>query len=787
MNKNRIIFLLLFLSGIAAAQNNITLLGQLQYPGITCAGVWHYVDSLNNEYALVGASDRVSIVDVTNPATPVEVFSVPALPGQSSLWRELKTYGKYAYAVSEGGGGMIIIDLSGLPASINAKHYYGDGAIANQLTSAHTIAVTDGYAYIFGTGGGLANGGAVICDLTDPWNPEYVGQYNQNYVHDGYIRHDTLWAGEIYAGQFSVIDVTNKTNPVLLTTRQTPGQFCHNTWLSDNSKYLFTTDEIGGKPMGSFDITDLANIKLLDTYYTDSMPAEEVHNVRVLNDFLINPSYGSQIVICDGARPNNIIEIGQYPTGSFLCWDASPYLPSGNIVATDVNNGLFVFKANYNRACYLEGVVTDSITGLPLNNVQVDILPQNKIDHTNLSGEFNTGLSVPATVDVEFKKSGYITKLVSGVQLNSGLLTQLSVQLVPFSITGSVINSSTSQLISGASLVLSDGIDTVVVSSDVNGTFSLSSLASGNISYFISKWGYISQCGSFTSSPGVPVILILEPGYYDDFTTDMGWSVSSTASTGIWTRDIPFGTFGAGGVAYNPGTDSPIDCSEYAYVTGNLANANPTADDVDLGYTQLTSPIMDLSTYSNPFLNFERWYASQTNIPATAEDTLFVFLTDGVNTVPVFIATNSSPGLNQWYPESIALSGTMTMGTSMQVIVRISDYLLTGNGLNLLECGFDHFSITNGLQSVTEIPGELSFVVSPNPATSSFSVSLKNSSAAPIKSIELTDVAGRLITRFNGITYPSMKYSVEGITSGIYLVSVITEDNRRASQRLVIK
>ncbi len=429
--KRLLIALAVLLSQTAAmAQFNLTMLGHLPYPSNTCAGIWQYVDSVGNEYALVGVNDRLAIVDVTNAANPVEVFAVPALTGQTSLWREVKTYGKYAYAVSEGGGGVIIVNLSYLPDSIQYKHWYGDGIIANQLNSAHTIAVTDGYAYIFGTGGGLANGGAVIADLTDPWNPSYAGQYNQNYVHDGYIRNDTLWAGEIYAGQFSVIDVSNKSNPVLLATQQTPGQFCHNTWLTDDSRFVFTTDEIGGEPLGSFDVTNLANIKLVDEYFTDSMPAEEVHNVRVLNDFLINPSYGSQLTICDGARPENIIEIASYPTGSFLCWDASPYLPSGHIIAADVDGGVYVFEPNYIRACYLEGTVTDSLSLLPLNNVSVRIQPVDKRDKTNLIGEYKTGIATAGNYDVEFRKPGYKTKMFAGVALSNGQLTLLDAQLL---------------------------------------------------------------------------------------------------------------------------------------------------------------------------------------------------------------------------------------------------------------------------------------------------------------------------------------------------------------------
>src|SRR5437868_3168754 len=151
MKKLFTLCFIISLGGVLNAQpNNITLLGHLSYGNQSCAGVWHYVGTGGNEYAIVGASDRLSIVDVTTPATPVEVASVPALPGQSSLWREVKTYGNYAYAVSEGGGGVTIVDLSALPA-VTSKHWYGDTASSVLFNSAHAIAATDGYLYIFGS------------------------------------------------------------------------------------------------------------------------------------------------------------------------------------------------------------------------------------------------------------------------------------------------------------------------------------------------------------------------------------------------------------------------------------------------------------------------------------------------------------------------------------------------------------------------------------------------------------------------------------------------------------
>ena len=58
-------------------QLNMDSLGRLDYDalhGTVLNDIWGYVDEMGNEYALVGTEDGTSVVDVTNPANPVEVF-----------------------------------------------------------------------------------------------------------------------------------------------------------------------------------------------------------------------------------------------------------------------------------------------------------------------------------------------------------------------------------------------------------------------------------------------------------------------------------------------------------------------------------------------------------------------------------------------------------------------------------------------------------------------------------------------------------------------------------------
>lgn len=125
--------------------------------------VWGYADGQGNEYAIVGTSKGTSIVNVTNPNNPIEVFW---LPGTESIWRDPCVYGDYAYITTEAQDGLTIIDLSPLPQSNNLPNTLYTGPSGNAWQSAHTCFVSaDGYAYIFGSNRG--NRGAIILDVKD--------------------------------------------------------------------------------------------------------------------------------------------------------------------------------------------------------------------------------------------------------------------------------------------------------------------------------------------------------------------------------------------------------------------------------------------------------------------------------------------------------------------------------------------------------------------------------------------------------------------------------------------
>lgn len=508
MKTNILTIIFVILNLFVLAQTNINFAAQLQYPGHTLSNIWGYVDTLGNEYALVGTSAGLSIVDVTVPSSPVEKFTTP---GPTSIWREVKTWGKYAYVTTEGGGGLQVVNLSYLPDSIQYYNWTGNGVIAGLLNTIHAIHIDNDYAYLYGSN--LANGGAIIVDLSDPQNLNYVGEYNGEYIHDGYVRNDTLWGAHIMSGFFSVIDVTNKSSPVLIAIQTTPGSTTHNTWLSDNGKVLFTTDEVDDSYLTSYDITDLANISELDRIQFNAGSNSMIHNTHILNDYAVTSWYKDGVVIVDCSRPDNLIEVGNYDTnplsggGSWGCWGVYPYLPSGTIVASDMGEGLFVLAPTYKRGCYLEGIVTDSITANPLYNVNVEILSTSIIDSSGLTGEYKMGTVNAGVYDIIYSLAGYNSKTVTNVNLTNGVVTNLDVQLKltqstvqtldnesinfsvapnPFSATALVHYKLKEEIYSGVKILLTDVVGRAVQEIPVSskeGTVSITNTISEGLYY----------------------------------------------------------------------------------------------------------------------------------------------------------------------------------------------------------------------------------------------------------------------------------------------------------------
>jgi choice-of-anchor B domain-containing protein len=697
-------------------QFSIDSLSHINYQALHGANlndVWGYTDELGNEYAIVGTSKGTSIVDITNGAQPQEVFW---LPGSESIWRDPCVFGNYAYVTTEAEDGLLIIDLSPLPQSVNLPTALYTGPASNPWQSAHTcFTSSSGYAYIFGANRG--EGGAIILDLnTNPMQPVEVGVFDISYVHDGFERNDTLYTGHIYEGYFCIVDVSDHANPVLLATHPTPNLFTHNIWPSADGSAVYTTDEISGAYVAAYDISNLQQIQELDRVQNTQGTSVIPHNVHVKGDYLITSYYSDGIVVHDAHDPQNLILLGSYDTypgqtpGYDGCWGVFPFFGSNKAVAADITEGLFVLQINYAPAASLVGEVKDLISGQLLEQVSVALDGAAMSEKTNAQGVYKTGMSSGGTYVINVSKPGYYPQTMQ-VDLFAGQTTTMNFNLLPippFNLQIKVVEQGSGAALSNVQISLRHPQLTHEGQTNGLGEEDFTLYYQDTYELVLGKWGYQTVCSTPLINASTQTLLIALPqGFYDDFSFDFGWSVVGDAETGLWERANP-----------NPttntvfGDDTNLDCGAMAMVTGNGSTPNTDQNDVDNGFTTLISPTFNLNGLSTPYLNYARSFYCFHG-PGNFDDTMLVVLSNGLDQVVLEQIIAPQGQAMSWEYKSFALNGLLPFTNSMQLFIRTADY---PSHPNITEAAFDHLSITNAaIIGIEEWSPANSFKLYPNP------------------------------------------------------------------------
>ena len=762
---------------------NLTQVANLSYTQ-ELNDIWGYVDGTGVEYALVGTETGTSIVSLATPSAPNEVLFIP---GATSIWRDLKTWGDYCYVTcDQGKDGLLIIDLSPLPSGTPTFQFWRPELSFNgdtdTLNKAHNLYIDEaGYCYIAGSN--ISGGEPFIIDVnTIPGSPSYLGATLPVYAHDVYARGDTLWTSDISDGTFSVYDVSNKTNPNILANQSTPRDFCHNAWISDDGQTLFTTDEKSNAWIGSFDVSDLGNIQELDRWRS---PNENTipHNTHTHNDYQVISYYTDGIIILDASKPDNLIEVGRYDTyfaqpetGFYGAWGAYPYLPSGLILVSDINSGLYVLQPTYQRACWLEGIVTNQSTSSPINGVEVNIFNTYEGDDTDLSGNYKTGIGVSGNYDVEYKKPGYIPQIIT-LSLSNGVITTQNVQLVPatpFTLSGQVVDSLNQSVgIANAIVQFNSTLYDYTVTADGNGYFNLSIFPDSDYEIIAGHWGNHAKVFNLNAidSSTIPIqIYPLISGYKDEFALDYGWTTFGDASTGHWERGIPDQISHWSGDILPSEGDIIGDIGDYCLITGNNGNGDHGVDDIDNGYTTVMSPAMDLTSAIDPKLNF--YYFLSVNNPPDNLDSFVVYMTNGTTYAEIMHTTNPN---YQWSGNQVfRITDYISLTNNMRVYFKGNDDSQTA-----MEILVDMFEITDTVitNNLQVFDNELfSMDCNPNPFTNSINISLafeiNNDNTIPLK---IFNSLGQTIEMFK------LKQTTQNIElgsdwkAGIYFVSVGTK------------
>jgi choice-of-anchor B domain-containing protein len=750
-----------------AQKRNAVLVGQLNYQVLhqtNLNDVWGYVDGQGNEYALVGARKGVSIVSLADPSNPTEVYWHA---GGESIWRDLKVFGNYAYITTEAMDGLLIIDLSPLPngSITNTTNFFGSAG--GQWQSAHNLWIDEnGFAYIFGANRG--QGGVIIYDLNNnPFQPQEVGEFDQWYVHDGYVRNDTMYLAHIYDGIISMVDISDKSNPILLGTAQTPSSFAHNIWPSDDGKFVFTTDEVSGGFLTAFDVSDPANIVEVGRTRSSRGIGVVPHNTHYIDGYIVTSYYADGLVVHDVKDPSNMVEVAFYDTypgnsiSTIGCWGAFPYLPSGLVLATDIENGLFVIDVDYVSAARMEGVIVNSTSNVPIQGVNVEILNDSIKVNSTLNGEYKIGTHSPGQKNIRFEKYAF-APLVINETLIAGETVQRNISLTPlpsYQVTFDVKSVTNQPLMNVFVKLIHMGEEQVKVT-DGLGQVSFEVFYSDSYEIIAGQWGKITLCDDFNLSPqNNSFEIILKDGIYDDFTFDYGWQSFGNAERGHWERGVPVGA-GNPGEWISPNEDSPNDCGNYAFVTGNSGDMQ---DNVHNGTVTLMSPVFDLSNYDEPVINYDRWFYNFHG-PQPPNDTLRILLSNGFQTITIDKQGSNPAIFNQWINRQLKVRDFMTPTSTMQLIVSTSDF---ESSLNFVNAGFDHFFVAEEAELSTEnqLLNTIDLSAYPNPTKDVLTIEGLEIG----KKVQLIDWMGRIVIDWTPQSHQET-ISTAHLAPGVYLI-----------------
>lgn len=756
----------LALTGFSQTAKNVNLVGHLTNPALL-NDCWGYVAPDNSEYALIGIqTGGMAIVNITNPASPVLLQTIPGVP---STWRDLKTFGHYAYVVNDdggaGGNGLLVIDLSNLPGTCAYKD-----TIIHGTRYSHNIYMDAGYLYV--AGGHISQGFEVYDLNADPWRPNYVGNYTAHYSHDVYVRNNLAYSCELGNG-LTILDVSNKSSITTLGNQQYVGNFTHNSWLNDAGNVCFTTDEVAGGWIYAWDVSDPNNIEYLDGIRSSLSNEQAIpHNTHVKDDFLVTSYYRDGMHIVDAARPHNLIEVGYYDTSPLSGdgfdgdWGAYPFFPSGTVITSDMNDGLFIFNVDYKRGCYLEGIVRDSITALPISGAQIDILTTSISSQSGVTGEYATGVADSGTYQVRFRKFGYADKIIT-VTLDNGVLFTQNVLLAPLArvnYTFRVLEAGTLTPIPNAKVVFHETVlnQDVNYTANANGEVNDPSFVQGTYEVLAGKWGWRTAAKNIVANTSnTSETIELDRGYYDDFVLDFGWNVGGGASAGIWERGEPNGTTFFG-FDFNPDEDINGDFGDQCYVTGN-GGGNAGDDDVDNGVTILTTPTMDLTQYNDPVVQYYRWFANGGG-NGNINDTLIIQIDNGFGFTSIEKIKGGTSA--NWTQSTFTLSQFAQPTSSTRIRFVAGDY---GDG-HLVEAAVDVFEILEGDPNAVEdfATSSVDLTAYPNPMVDHARIVYDLDATPDNAELVIRDMMGRVVYQreLNSRT-GSFRVSFEG-ASGLY-------------------
>ncbi|MDT5270159.1 MAG: hypothetical protein QOH49_2345 [Acidobacteriota bacterium] len=362
--------------------------------GVTANDIWGWTDpQTDREYALIGLSNSVAFVDVTNPTAPIYLGNLPRTASASdSLWRSVKVYRNHLFVISEAAGhGMQVFDLTRLRNVQSPPVTFNETAHYDNFSRAHTIAVDEetGYAYVAGsrpaagrtpgvdtcsdlvqnTSGQFVGRGLHVVDIRNPAAPAFAGCVdNDGYVHETecviYRGPDAQYQGREICfnaneDTLTIVDVTNKSAPVQLSRTGYAGSgYTHQGWLTGDHARFLLDDELDEQNFALpknrtfvWDVSDLDAPFVQGIFQGSTQSIDHNQYVRSLQAFQSNYRSGLRVIDVRNASAASLSEVAffdVYPLDNAAqfngTWSNYPFFASGTVIVSGIEQGLFVLR-----------------------------------------------------------------------------------------------------------------------------------------------------------------------------------------------------------------------------------------------------------------------------------------------------------------------------------------------------------------------------------------------------------------------------------------------------------
>ena len=798
-----------------ALRNMVLQAHRNDFPGQEFSACWSYVHGDGREYAILGTTTGTAIYNVTMPAATSQVGFIA---GPTSDWREMKSYREWLYIVTESSGnpdeGVQIVSMANPESPLLVATY------KTNFVTAHTVSVDTARAILICNGtrnkAGKATGMRIL-SLANPtapveltwWPGGGIPVLSADYIHDSEPIGNRLYGSSIYSGIQRIFDFTNPAAIAPIAQWTYPkANLTHSAWPDASGNCLYVTDEENGQPLRVFDITTPGTPTLVNTFTPH--PSSIVHNPRVVGIELYLANYTEGVRVLDISDPHHPAEFAYADSwagasgGYFGVWEACPYFPSGTVIASDINSGLYIYTVQRNYGVIRVKVV-DQATSTPLAGIRVYRSPGADSAFTSAAGVVQFAPD-PGTHTIQAVRVGY-PGASANVTVTAGSRDTVIFSIPTGALAGTVRDASTLVTLEDAEIEV-EGFG-AHAHTDAAGQYAFSLLPADQYTVQAHAPGYVPQSFDRLIGPayGGQNFLMTPTATWDALETDLGWTAGipfDDATTGEWVRGEPVGS----GVATSPAligrTAQPFhdDTGEgqapgdiqpeldrtpppgsQCFVTGQGVPGGGIGDsDIDNGRTTLISPALNLASMSDPVIGYWRWFYTR---DADGSDWFAVEISNnnGSSWVPIETMTT---GAATWVECAVRVLDYVTPSTQVKIRFIAADLAPGGiveaavDDLVTYEAGL--FPLGSG---PAPQPARLAWRAPwPNPTEGAVNLALAVPAAGPV-SVDVLDVAGRrrrslyrgaaaagtLAMRWNGADDRGAR-----VPAGLYLVRARARD-----------